>query len=475
MLSERELIERFFKNRTRVGEATLGIGDDAAVLDQGGRIVVTTDTMVCDTHFLLDADPYFLGRKSISASLSDLAAMGSQPRYAILTLVLREIDEKWLASFSDGFFSIADEHEVALVGGDVCRGNTVTITVMALGTQGSGFLTQTGAKANDEIWVSGVVGAAGDELRKKAKAVVGSALHDPIPRIELGKSLVGLATSCTDLSDGLCHGVLLLSDQSKSRFELMGNKIPVTGNWDGRDEKRLVETICSGEDYELLFTVPEQKRSNVETLGQKLGVMLSRVGKVKKGSGAIAILDKKAIDLHKIGDQVFSHFPANEANETSLVSDIARAALASRSKVFVAESCTGGLLAGALTSIEGSSDWFEGSIVSYSVDKKRELLGVDMAIVERHGVVSKEVADAMCDGALEKKGVTHAVSITGWAGPEGGDGQEAGTICIGWKSEKHKKTEMFSFIGDRQSVRRQAVSKALLGLREMLLFASRIA
>lgn len=134
-----------------------------------------------------------------------------------------------------------------------------------------------------------------------------------------------------------------------------------------------------------------------------------------------------------------------------------------------AESCTGGWVAEVVTSISGSSDWFDRGFVTYSNGAKQEMLGVKAGTLERHGAVSEETAREMATGALERSRATVAVSVTGVAGPTGGsDAKPVGTVCFSWKTIDLEQTETRRFTGDRESVRRQSVARALEGVLELL-------
>ena len=135
-----------------------------------------------------------------------------------------------------------------------------------------------------------------------------------------------------------------------------------------------------------------------------------------------------------------------------------------------AESCTGGLVAAACTSVAGSSDWFERGFVTYSNDAKVQMLGVDAALIARHGAVSAEVAAAMAEGALAHSEADLAVAVTGIAGPGGGTSDKpVGTVWIGWKRRGgYPQAQVFAFDGDRDAVRRQTVAAALDGLAALL-------
>lgn len=139
-------------------------------------------------------------------------------------------------------------------------------------------------------------------------------------------------------------------------------------------------------------------------------------------------------------------------------------------KLATAESCTGGLVAGALTALSGSSAWFERGWVTYSNTAKTDELGVNTALIAEHGAVSEAVAAAMAAGARATAGVDYALAVTGIAGPEGGSAEKpVGTVCFGWTTPKGTHTETQYFTGDRQSIREQSVAHALTGLIALLI------
>ena len=142
-------------------------------------------------------------------------------------------------------------------------------------------------------------------------------------------------------------------------------------------------------------------------------------------------------------------------------------------RLATAESCTGGMIAGALTALAGSSGWFERGWVTYSNRAKQEELGVDPALISAHGAVSEAVAAAMATGARKVAGTDYALSVTGIAGPDGGTPEKPiGTVCFGWSTPTQKQTDTQHFIGDRQQIREQAVAHALSGLIALLVDAA---
>ena len=194
-MSEFDLIKRYFTRATP--SATLGVGDDAALLNvtEGMELAVSTDMLVSGTHFLPDADPYLLGHKTLAVNISDLAAMGATPRWATLALSLPRADESWLQQFSAGFFALADEYGVELIGGDTTRGPlNLSVTIMGEVPRGKA-LRRSGAQAGDDIWVSGTLGEAAlglaqlqgkISLPENERITCLAALHQPLPRVALG-------------------------------------------------------------------------------------------------------------------------------------------------------------------------------------------------------------------------------------------------------------------------------------------------
>ena len=160
MVSEFDLIARYFTRPAR--HAVIGVGDDAALIEitPGRQLAVTIDTMVAGTHFFADTDPEALGWKTLAVNISDLAAMGAEPRWALLALALPAADDGWIAAFASGLFACAERFGVDLVGGDTTRG-PLNLCVTAIGEVPAGqAVTRGGAGAGDDLWVSGSPGRA---------------------------------------------------------------------------------------------------------------------------------------------------------------------------------------------------------------------------------------------------------------------------------------------------------------------------
>ena len=293
-MSEFELIRRFFTRPTP--SATLGVGDDAALLRiaDGMELAVSTDMLVSGTHFLPNADPFLLGHKTLAVNLSDLAAMGAVPRWATLALSLPAADENWLQRFSAGFFALADEHGIELIGGDTTRGPlNLCVTIMGEVPKGKA-LRRSGAKVGDDIWVSGIPGMAAlglaylqgkTELPEEDRLFCLAALHKPLPQVALGLALRDIAHSAIDISDGLLADLGHILECSQLGAEIQFDAIPkvTAGNI---DETLLQNCVLSGgDDYELCFTAPAAKRGEIEAIAQKLQLPLTRIGLIRTEQG----------------------------------------------------------------------------------------------------------------------------------------------------------------------------------------------
>lgn len=293
---EQAVIERFFRHLGAVRtDVVLGIGDDAALLraQPGCELVQTTDALVEQVHFLPASPPRSLGHRALAINLSDLAAMGATPAWALLALTLPQIDEAWLGEFSAGFGILARTHQVALVGGNLSRG-PLTVTVQLTGQVPTGTaLRRRGARAGDEIWVSGTLGDAA--FGRSALGAAGAGPHAdwlrarceyPTPRIALGEALRGIATACIDLSDGLLADLPRLAASSDCGALLDLDRLPVSAALRAlAGDSAWQHALAGGEDYELCLAAPPARAADLTRLAEQLGVALSRCGQLRSAPG----------------------------------------------------------------------------------------------------------------------------------------------------------------------------------------------
>ncbi|ORU89529.1 MAG: thiamine-monophosphate kinase [Cycloclasticus sp. symbiont of Poecilosclerida sp. M] len=275
-LSEFQIIKKFFTSCFSAAvPAKLGIGDDCALIDVPPEmhVAVSTDTLVEGVHFLENSDPYLLGHKALAVNLSDLAAMGAKPAWVSMALTIPKVDEKWLSAFSDGFFQLAQKYKIQLIGGDTTRGPlAISLTVMGLLPSGKG-LKRSGAKIGDGVYVTGKMGSAGLGLKKAVANSVNPSDVDlmrylqPEPCVDAGLNLLGKATSCIDVSDGLAADLSHILKASKVGAILEHASLPMSLSVKENIEMRgdWQWPYSSGDDYQLCFTMPETLESCFNT------------------------------------------------------------------------------------------------------------------------------------------------------------------------------------------------------------------
>lgn len=318
-MSEFDVIRQYFTRAPQHSE--LGVGDDAALIkvSPNMELAISADMLVAGTHFFADADPYQLGWKALAVNLSDMAAMGAQPKWATLAIALPNIDHAWLAEFSRGLFACAGSFGVDLIGGDTTRG-PLTIGVQIMGEVPAGqALKRSGAKLHDDIWVSGPLGLAALALAQlQGKLCLSpndfnrcsAALHSPQPRVALGLALRGIATSAIDISDGLLADLSHILQASHLGATLHLSQWPHACHWPeaaGLDLPSQAKLLLSGgDDYELCFTAPKASHNALLQLGNKLGLDLCCLGETTQDPGLVVHgLDKGILDIKELG---FDHF-----------------------------------------------------------------------------------------------------------------------------------------------------------------------
>lgn len=313
-MGEFDLIARYFTRPVR--HAALGVGDDCALLAPrpGMQLAISSDMLVEGRHFFADVDPEALGHKALAVNLSDLAACGARPLAFTLALALPRADEAWLAGFSKGLLALADAHGCELVGGDTTQGPlNICITVFGEVPAGQALL-RSGARAGDDIYVSGTLGDARlaleallghihlpDELLAQTR----QRLERPTPRVALGLALRGIASSAMDVSDGLLGdfghilkasgvGACIRTDETIKLIAASTSPSSARGQF---GQKLLQQcTLAGGDDYELLFTAPPQHRAAVAEAAAQSQTPVTRIGQVEAAPG-LRLLDAQGMPV----------------------------------------------------------------------------------------------------------------------------------------------------------------------------------
>lgn len=294
---EFELIERHFTQRGAARhDLLLGVGDDAALVSPppGSELVLALDTIVVESHFPAGLDARFVGHRVLAVNLSDLAAMGAEPAWALLGLTLPSVDEHWLTGFSAGLDALARRSGVALVGGDTTRG-PLTASIALAGFVPSGqALRRSGASPGDDLWVSGTPGDAAAGLailqgrlpgQGRARDALLHRFQLPEARVALGLALRGIATACIDVSDGLTGDLAKLCAASGVGADIVSRELPLSAGLCSvaAPQARFAFALAGGDDYELLFTAPPSERKRLAALNA--GVVLRHIGTIDDQPG----------------------------------------------------------------------------------------------------------------------------------------------------------------------------------------------
>lgn len=318
-MTEFDIIRRFFTYPAR--GAVLGVGDDAALVRPRRRmeLAISTDMMVEGRHFRAGADPRRLGHKALAVNLSDMAAMGAQPRWATLSIALPKADARWLGRFMRGFMALARRHGVDLVGGDTTRG-PLAFSVQIMGEVPAGqALRREGARAGDDVWVSGTLGDAALGLApgrlgmtSRELGALEARLDVPAPRVALGMALRGVARSAIDVSDGLVADLGHICERSGVGAVVQYALLPASPTLrrlrDGPAARAAM--LSGGDDYELLFTAARSRRSAIARLGQRMRLRLTRIGYVEPGRRAghpVTVLGASGQPM-AVGKTGYKHF-----------------------------------------------------------------------------------------------------------------------------------------------------------------------
>lgn len=322
-MDEFSLIENYFKQPNYSSDANiiLGIGDDAACLQVPPEynLLVSTDTLVADVHFLTKWDAYDIAARSLKVNISDIAAMGGIPTWVSLALTLPDLDGPWLTQFSLGVTHTLEKYNLALIGGDTTRGPlTISITIHGLIPKGK-QISRKGAKPGDIIWVSGKLGAAALAVKyltnshsdspcsEKEFSYLLNKLKSPIPRVDLGPLLQTFASSAIDISDGLSADLNHVCQASNVGACLFFDKLPIDTLVSHYEKNNAIEfTLNGGDDYELCFTIPAEKNSAFEQALNQQNLQCYPVGHIEKEPGLRGLMSSnKIINLIPKG---YTHF-----------------------------------------------------------------------------------------------------------------------------------------------------------------------
>lgn len=280
-LSEFDLIRRYFTRP--VHKAALGVGDDCALIEArpGHQLAISTDMLVSGRHFFPDVSPRALGHKALAVNLSDLAAMGAEPRAFTLALALPEADAGWLAEFAAGMLALADDHGCELIGGDTTKG-PLTLSITVFGE-----------------WL----------LPEPDFTLIRPRMEMPTPRVALGLALRGVAHAALDISDGLIGDLGHILERSSVGAIVDVDALPRSEILDAQPEEcQRACVLAGGDDYELCFTAPVGARETIAGIARRLHLPLTHVGSITPEAG-LRLVDREG-NPYVFKGASFDHFAA---------------------------------------------------------------------------------------------------------------------------------------------------------------------
>jgi len=319
MNEEQKIIQKYFLPIAKNSES-LQLLNDAAFINKKQNMVISSDMMIEDVHFNRLDDPFCLAQKLLRVNLSDIAAMGAKPYGYMLNLSIPKLNHNlWLKKFCRGLAKDTEKFNLKLFGGDLGSSKNIFMSVTILGLVSQKFHKKMMAHEGSEIFISGTLGDAGiglqikkgkfSKLDKSVKNFFLSKLNTPVPQLKLGKSLVGIADFCKDISDGFLKEIKFVSEISNLQANILLSEVPLSGHLKNiyenvRDKKKFWEYIlCSGEDYQLIFSVSPEKKKLLKKNKIK---NIKSIGFFQKGSGLVIYDENKKII--KFQNDGFSHF-----------------------------------------------------------------------------------------------------------------------------------------------------------------------
>ncbi|MEI6558584.1 MAG: thiamine-phosphate kinase [Rhodospirillaceae bacterium] len=332
-LGEFARIARFLAPLAAGCPGAFGLTDDAAVLavPAGQQLVVTTDAMVADVHFLADDPPADIAAKLLRTNLSDLAAMGAAPfGYSLVLSLPRTQSQDWLAGFAAGLAADQEQYGISLIGGDcVSTRGPVTLAISALGLVPAGQALRrrvAGPVCRQALFVTGTIGDAALGLKfvlgdldaaaapAADRAALIARLRRPEPRLAAGQALRAIASAALDVSDGLIADLGHLCEVSGCAAVIAAARVPLSEPARALLARRpeLLETVLTGgDDYELAFAAPAAARPALGALAAGLGVAITEIGHLETGpAGRVEVRDAAGSPLALAG-RGWSHFPGS--------------------------------------------------------------------------------------------------------------------------------------------------------------------
>jgi thiamine-monophosphate kinase len=315
-LGEFDIIARYFTRRSARADVLLGVGDDAAVLEppHDRKLVAAMDTLVEGVHFPIGTDASDIGYRALAVNLSDFAAMGAEPQWMTLSLSLPQAEESWLAGFASGLFELAQQYDVSLVGGDTVRGPLVITVQVGGAVESDKWLTRSGARVGDAVFVTGALGEAAAGLATIQKRIDGAEAGGrlrqrflrPEPRVAFGRRLRTVATAAMDVSDGLLTDLEKLCAASACGAALDVDALPSSQAMSAlfTPEERLRFQLAGGDDYELVFTAPA---AGAAELARTTGLAVARIGAITAAPGVQCERGGRPFALDVRGYDHFAH------------------------------------------------------------------------------------------------------------------------------------------------------------------------
>ena len=306
------VLQKYFKNLgSQFNDSSgilLGPGDDAGLFTvKKNDLIFSTDVSNSDVHFPKDLAPEHIAFRSCAVAASDIPACGGTLKWLSISLVTPSKNLDWLKQFAKGLNRFTKNYQVPIIGGDLVKGKECSVSIGVCGeVSRKEFLSRSGAKVGDSIYVSGSLGLAKLGLKiltsKKKKLTVKEKKYvkkflQPKVHTLLGKNLRSIATSCIDISDGLLGDLGHICQRSNIGAKIDLDLIPYEGIYN--------EALTWGDDYELCFTVPKNKESKLNKLLSKLKLKKFKIGEIVKGKGIKVVQDNKEIKLNR---KSYNHF-----------------------------------------------------------------------------------------------------------------------------------------------------------------------